>query len=173
MNPFKYFKNLFSGNATGSKKGDQSNSPNISAHEGTLNVGIDSALQVSTVWACVALIVETISSLPVGVFRTLKDGQRESMKGELLYQVLHTSPNKRQTSQEFWEQMLLNFVLRGNAYARIERNKAGDVISLWPMSADQMQVIVADNGSLVYVYSYDNVGIIYTEKEIFHLRGIF
>ena len=172
MNIFQRAYKYFSSNATGQKDGSQDGSPSTSAHESSPFIGIDSALQVSTVWACVSLIVETISSLPVGVYRTGKDGQRESMRGEMLYRVLHDSPNRRQTTQEFWEQMLLNFVLRGNMYARIERAANGDVISMWPLSADQVEVIAVEDGSLLYIYSHGNESIVYTEDQILHIKGM-
>lgn len=172
MNVFQRAIGFFTGNATSQHTGSQDSTPAVSAYEDNPIIGVDGALQVSTVWACVTLIVETISSLPMGVFRGSSGGERETMKGELLYRVLHDSPNRRQTSQEFWEQMLLNFVLRGNAYARIDRAANGEVISMWPLSADQVEVIAADDGSLIYVYYYENEGIVYQERDILHIRGM-
>ncbi|MBL4763510.1 MAG: phage portal protein [Gammaproteobacteria bacterium] len=158
--------------ATKQGKGGQDTSPLSSAHEDAPSVGIDSALQVSTVWSCVVLIVENISSLPLDVYKTDSNNQRTVDKQTRLHQVLHESPNKRQTSMEFWLQMLLNFVLRGNAYARIVRDRNGEVVALWPLAADQVEVIVADDGNLVYVYRFENEGLIYNENDIFHIRGI-
>ncbi|MDB2704904.1 phage portal protein [Pseudomonadota bacterium] len=158
--------------ATQQKNGTQSSEPTSSAHEDAPKVGIDSALQVSTVWACVALIVENVSSLPLDVHKTDSSGKREAAVNDRLYQVMHESPNKRQTSMEFWLQMLLNLVLRGNAYARVMRDNKGEVVALWPMSADQIDVIVADDGSLVYAYTYENKGIVYPENEVLHIRGM-
>lgn len=170
-----YFTKAFSwlfGNATQQRSGSQNTLPSTSPHDDSPSVGIDSSLQVSTVWACVVLIVENISSLPLDVFKQDDDGKREQDKGSRLYQVLHTSPNKRQTAMEFWLQMLLNYVLRGNAYARIVRDSAGDVVSLWPLASDQVEVIVAEDGNLVYVYSYDREGFVYSERDILHIRGM-
>ena len=102
----KTFGWLF-GNATGQRSGSQPISPASAAHEDTPSIGIDSALQVSTVWACVTLLVETIASLPLIVY-TANGDERVIDKESRLYKILHDSPNKRQTSQEFWEQMILN-----------------------------------------------------------------
>lgn len=158
--------------ATQQKEGTQTSDPLTNAHENSPLVGVDSALQVSTVWACVTLIVENVSSLPVDVFKKDKDGNREIDINSRLHQVMSESPNKRQTVMEFWLHMLLNLVLRGNAYARVMRDARGDVISLWPLSADQIEVIVAKDGSLVYVYYYENEGIVYPENEILHIHGM-
>lgn len=170
-----YFSKMFSrlaGWATKQGTGSQSASPSTTAHDDAPIVGVDSALQVSTVWACVSLLVENISSLPLMVYKMQSGGRRETDRSSMLYMVLHHQPNKRHTSQEFWEQMLLNYFLRGNAYAKIERNASGDVVALWPLSADQIEVIVANDGSLLYVYSYDTSAIAYTEKDILHIRGM-
>lgn len=170
-----FFSKIFSflgGNATTQKSGSQSGSPSTSAHDDAPIVGVDAALQVSTVWACVNLLVETISSLPLNVYRSTSDGSREKATDSRIHAILHTSPNKRQTSLEFWEQMLLNYVLRGNAYARIDRDHKGEVLALWPLSADQVDVIAAEDGSLLYAYSYEHKAIIYTERDILHIKGM-
>jgi HK97 family phage portal protein len=167
MNYFSRLYGALMGNATEQRTGSQAASPSTSAHEDAPIVGVDSALQVSTVWACVALLVETIASLPMDVYRVDKDGKRTVDKTSRAYQVLHTSP-----TQEFWEQMMLNYVLRGNAFARIDRAPNGEAISLWPMSADQVDVLVAADGKLVYVYRFDNESLVYDERDILHIRGM-
>mgnify|MGYP000553575531 CR=1 FL=1 len=172
MNYFTKAWSWLTSSATQQKNGSQDTSPSTSAHENAPSVGIDSALQVSTVWACVVLIAETVSSLPLDVYQTDDNDQRTINKQSRLHQVLHESPNKRQTSMEFWLQMLLNFIFRGNAYARIVRDSNGEVIALWPLASDQVEVIVADDGNLVYVYGYENKGLIYNENDIFHIRGM-
>lgn len=160
------------GNATAQRSGSQQATPSSSAYESAPNVGIDGALQVSTVWACVKLLVETVASLPLFVYATDGKGQRTLARSETLYRVLHDSPNRRQTAFEFWAFMLLNLVLRGNAYARIERGANGEVFALWPLAADQVEVKALSDGSLVYAYHLDSETLIFTEDQILHLRGI-
>ncbi len=172
MNAFTSFWSWATGNANAQQKGSQQTQPSSSAHEDAPNVGVDGALQVSTVWACVTLLVETISSLPLMVYETDNEGNRTPMRGERLFTVLHDSPNRRQTSQEFWEQMLLNFFLRGNAYARIMRDANGEVFALWPLSADQIEVVKADDGSIFYRYYINNETLIFLEGDILHIRGM-
>jgi len=171
MSIFTTVQGWFSGNANTQRDGTQLSSPSSTVHEDTPNVGVDGALQVSTVWACVNLLVETIASLPLMVYETNKNGDRTLMRGSRLYEVLHRSPNRQHTSQEFWEQMILNFVLRGNAYAIIERAPTGDLMALWPLSSDQMNVVKVSDGSLIYRYYVNNETLIYLESDILHIRG--
>ena len=161
------------GNANTQRKGSQITQPSVSAHEDSPYVGVDGALQVSTVWACVTLIVETISTLPLNVYKSDQNGNKELVdKTSRLYQVLHNRPNKRQVAIVFWSQMMLNRVLRGNSYARIIRDRNKEVVALWPLSADQMEVIITDSGSMIYAYTIDNETLIYTDKDILHIPGM-
>lgn len=166
------FRSWMRGNATAQRGGVQSALPSGAAYEETPMVGPDAALQVSTVWACVKLLVETIASLPLFVYRTDSAGQRVLARDEQLYAVLHDSPNRRMTAQEFWEFMLLNLVLRGNAYARVERDAKGRAFALWPMAADQVEVKVMPDGSLAYAYVLDSATLIYGEEDVLHIKGI-
>jgi HK97 family phage portal protein len=85
--------------------------------------------------------------------------------------ILHRTPNSRNTAQEFWEQMLLSLILRGNAFALIKRDTKGEVVALWPMSADQVRVQLLTTGDLSYEYSFDNKRLIYLESDVLHIRG--
>lgn len=172
MNWFSSVFNWFRGNSTSQASGKQATVPSASAYDETPNVGPDSALQVSTVWRCVELLSEMIASLPLFVFMTDNNGQRQIARDEVLYQILHDSPNRRQTSMEFWLVMMMSFFLRGNAYARIQRNSIGEAIALWPLSPDQMEVSALPDGSRVYAYIVDNTPFIYHESEILHIHGM-
>lgn len=166
-----FFRHLF-GNSTSQRKGVQDGTPATSAHEGIASVGIDSALQISTVWACVTLIVENIASLPLVVFSKDKDGRRIVDIDDPTYKVFKDTPNPRQTSMEFWTYMLLNYVLRGNAYAIIKRRPNGTVISLWPLAADQVDVFETEDKSLLYRYNYNNEYEYFKADQILHIRGM-
>ena len=172
MNIFSRIVSWLGGNANTQRKGSQQTAPSATAHDDAPVVGVDGALQVSTVWACVTLWVDIISSLPLKVYKTDKEGNRSVEKDSRLYKILHDRPNKRQTSIQFWAQMILNLVLRGNAFAQIRRDGKGEVVSLWPLSADQVEVVVADDGSLVYGYTVDSQSLVFTERDILHIAGM-
>jgi HK97 family phage portal protein len=71
---------------------------------------------------------------------------------------------------EFWQFMTMNFILRGNAYARVVRNAAGEAIELLPLSSDQVEVEVDSTGKVVYKYSYEGKIIVYDERSILHWK---
>jgi HK97 family phage portal protein len=66
--------------------------------------------------------------------------------------------------------MTMNFLMRGNAYARLVRNEAGEVIEMWPLSSDQVEVEVLKDRSIVYKYSYEGQIAVYNEGSILHWR---
>lgn len=159
------------GGALGQHKGQQTGSPAGALVDGSSAIGADGALQISTVWACVWLLANTIASLPIFVYAQ-SDGKRDLARGSLLWQILHDSPNSRMTPIEFWVAMLLNLLLRGNAYARIERSANGEAVALWPMAADQVEMRILDDGSAVYHYRLDNNIAILSEQNVLHIKEI-
>lgn len=172
MNIFTTAYNWLTGWSTRQSKGTQYTQPSSIAFDDVPTVGPDAALQVSSVWACVKLLAETISSLPLHVYAANSDGERTIAKDNSLYQVLHDRPNKRQTAQEFWEYMLFHRFLRGNAYAHIRRNGMGQISALWPLSADHIEVRLLDDGDVVYIYTRDDKTVIFPASEVLHIRGM-
>jgi len=159
------------GGALGDKGGRQTGAPAGSLVEGTTPLHTDGALQISAVWACVDLLSRTIASLPLFVYED-RSGKRTLARESSLWGLLHDSPNARMTPMEFWVAMIMNLLLRGNAYARLDRNSAGEVISMWPMAADQITVEVLPDGSLAYIYAYESDRLVYSEQNILHLKGM-
>lgn len=165
----RWFGNVGS---TGQQQGIQFGEPLTRVYESNKDYGIDGALQVSAVWSAVELLADNLASLPLFVYNRERgqEGHKTLARGTPLWNLLHDSPNRRHTPMEFWQYMTLNYVLRGNAYARLVRNDAGEVIEMWPLSADQVEVEVLTDRSIVYKYSYEGAVAIYDERSILHWR---
>lgn len=133
----------------------------------------DIALQISTVYACARLLAGTVSSLPLMVFKEDSRGNRKVDRGSRLWTILHDQPNAVMTASDFWQAMILQWTLRGNAYAQIVRDSVGDVISLWPLSSDQMTVFSdKETGRLVYQYVRDSQTYDLTPDQVLHIKDI-
>lgn len=130
----------------------------------------DAALQISAVFACVEILAQTISTLPLYVYRD-KGGVRVPDKMSRLWLLLHDSPNRWMTPSEFLSAMVVNRMLRGNAYALIERDSAGEPIALVPLSPDQMEVSVVEGGE-VYVYYQDGDITALAPENVIHWKGL-
>lgn len=166
-----WFTGLFGGRALADASGEQRSEPITSLVEGTRAISTDAALQISAVWACVSVIVNTVSTLPLLVYRNEADGLRSVDRDGNLWRLLHDAPNPRMTSAEFWAAMITNLCLRLNAYARIERDAKGEAVALWPMSADQVEVQVIGR-DVFYAYRYDQDVLILREDQVLHIKGM-
>ena len=169
---FNTFRSWFGrGGAIAETVGTQNASPNAPLVAGVGSVGNDGALQISAVWACIDLRANTIGSLPFFAYN-VRNGEKTLARGSRLYSILHDSPNSRMTPLEFWRAMMLNYDLRGNAYARLERDGAGEVVAMWPMPADQVTVTVLESGSMVYEYTLGQNVAILAESSVLHLKNL-
>lgn len=171
MNISNWFTGLFGGRALAESSGKQSSVPATSLVEGTNVVTIDNALQISAVWACASVIANTIGTLPLLVYENSLGGMRALARESVLWQLLHVSPNSRMTSSEFWIALLVNLVLRNNAYARIDRGPNGEAFALWPMPADQVEVQII-KGEPVYLYRIDNDVMALAADNVLHIKGM-
>ena len=140
--------------------------------DGQPNIAVDGALQISTVWACIERRANVIASLPYFVYERNAAGHKTLARTNRLYTLLHDSPNSRMTPFEFWRAMMMNHDLRGNGYARVDRDDKGEAMSLWPMPADQVQVNVLDDGSMVYVYRLGDDVAVLSADNVLHLKNL-
>ena len=133
-------------------------------------VSDERSLQIATVFACVRLISTVTAGLPLDVFET-KDGNRNKVGlDNPLARLLRFMPNQYMTAVEFREAMTMQLCFYGNAYAFIERNSVGDVISLMPLMTVQMDVRM-ENKRVVYRYKRDTEYVDFKQSDIFHLKG--
>ncbi|PKH20225.1 phage portal protein [Enterobacterales bacterium CwR94] len=151
--------------------GSQMGGTSASGTVGDSVVSDERNMQISTVWACIRLISTVTASLPLDVYETLQDGSRVKTNEHPLAKLLRTHPNQYMTALEFREAMTMQLAAYGNAYALVERNRIGDVISLMPLMSANMDVRLNDSGKVVYKYQRDSEYAYFSQKEIFHLKG--
>ena len=145
------------------------------------NVDERSAMQVTTVYACVRILAEAVAGLPLHTYRYLSGGAKEKALDHPLYYLLHDEPNPEMTSFVFRETLMSHLLLWGNAYAQIIRNGKGQITALYPLMLNRMTVDRTSNGEIYYTYlvnDSDNPnlkaqGQVYLRKEdIFHIPGL-
>lgn len=172
MSLFNSFRGwLGRGGAIAETQGTQAGLPGAALTPDTTNMGVDGALQISTVWACIDRRATLVASLPFFAYEQV-EGEKVLARKSRLYGLLHESPNSRMTPFEFWRAMMMNHDLRGNAYARIDRDGAGEAIALWPMPADQVESEVLENGSMIYKYRLGNDVAVLSDRNVLHLKNL-
>jgi len=110
----------------------------------------DGSLRVTAVFACVKILAETVSSLPLPVYKRLPGGGKERWPQHPLYTLLHDLPNPEMTAMDLRENMMAHLALWGNAYAEIQYDGAGRRTALWPLRPDRVSPARMDDGSLVF-----------------------
>lgn len=172
MNLFNSFRTWWGrSGAVAETTGEQRSSPGAPLVQETANIGVDGALQISTVWACIDRRATTLASLPFFVYEQVK-GEKVLARTARLYAILHDSPNSRMTPFEFWRAMVMFHDLRGNAYARIDRDPSGEALALWPMPSDQVTPHVLKDGSMVYLYRIGSDVAVLAEENVLHLKNL-
>lgn len=133
-------------------------------------VSQQTALQVSTVWACVRLIAETIATLPIALYRRGSNAA-EVAETHPLHDVISRQPNAEQTPVEFWECVVASLLLHGNAFMLPTRS-AGRVIALEFLLPQRMSVRRLSSGEIEYTYiDLSGQRLVMREGEVIHIRG--
>lgn len=144
-------------------------------------VNEQTAMQTTAVYACVRILSEAVAGLPLHIYRYRADGGKERIPQHPLYSLLHDEPNSEMTSFVFRETLMSHLLLWGNAYAQVVRNGRGQVIALYPLLPNKMDVSRAANGELLYTYyrDFDESGIkpeggyvTLRKDEVLHIPGL-
>lgn len=108
-------------------------------------VNEQSVLSLSAVWACVSLLSDTISTLPIG-FYARKPGGREPALEHPLYRVLKRQPNADMTAAQFIGATVANMLLRGVAYWEKDES-AGRIVGLTFLPSARVSVSINSRGA--------------------------
>ena len=135
-------------------------------------VSVQSAIQVSAVYACVRVIAETVASLPLHVYMATDNGSEKASEHPL-YRVLHDEPNREMTSFILREAMLTHLLLWGNSYSQIIRTGRNQIESLYPLLPENMDVDRDSKGKLTYTYTTsDGRAYRLAPEEVLHIPGL-
>lgn len=144
------------------------------------NVNERSAMQMTAVYSCVRILAEAVAGLPLHLYRYKEDGGKERAIDNNLYHLLHDEPNKEMSSFIFRETLMTHLLLWGNAYAQIIRNGKGEVVALYPLMPNKMQVDRDENGELYYIYTrsseeaktMEGAMVYLTPRDVLHIPGL-
>ncbi|MGN1107680.1 MAG: phage portal protein [Huintestinicola sp.] len=144
------------------------------------NVNERSAMQMTAVYACVRILSEAIAGLPLHLYHSKADGGKEKAVGHPLYFLLHDEPNAEMTSFVFRETLMTHLLLWGNAYAQVIRNGKGEVIALYPLMPNRMQVNRNEKGQLYYQYTtssddaptMEGSAVVLMPEDVLHIPGL-
>ena len=131
-------------------------------------VSAESALTFSAVWAAMRILSESISTLPVGVFRKENNGDNTEIRTDLAFLVKY-QPNSYQNKITFYEKIIMDMLSDGNSYVKIVRNGAGRVIELLPLNYGDVEIYTLENK---LYYSDEKTGETHDSENILHFKMI-
>jgi len=105
--------------------------------EAGTNIDQTQAMKINAFYACVLLISDTISTLPVDCF-IRRDGDRVPFRPQPTW---IQRPDVDLLRSEHYQQVLISLLLDGNAFVRVFRDGRGDVVNLVCIAPNRVQVV--------------------------------
>lgn len=122
----------------------------------------ETSLRLSAVYACVRLISDTISTLPVDQF-IRRDGQRFPFRPR---EAWVSNPSTLVDRTTFYQQVLVSMLLDGNVFVHIARESDGSIVELNVLNPMLVEPAVGPNGKF---YRMHNTGRVYQASEMLHI----
>jgi len=128
----------------------------------------DKALTLTAVWCAIRLLSESVSSLPISVYRKQKNGDKlEDIKNPI-YKLVRFKPNYYQNKITFFEFIMLSICTEGNAYVKIIRNNSGVPVELICVDPENVNIVINEN-EMFYNIMEDDV---YDSNDILHFKTL-
>jgi HK97 family phage portal protein len=138
----------------------------------------ETAMRLSTVYRATALLAGAVATMPLPVFRQNDDGTRDQARDHPVRYLLNEEPTPRFTAATFWEFITGSMLLRGDGFAVLIRDGAGNVKEVIPVPSECVTVKRDDN-RLIYViwslyndnYSVDIRPFALDQDDVLHFPG--
>lgn len=148
--------------------------PFAGAWQRNLEINQNTVLSFHAVFSCISLIASDISKMPLRMMRRDSNGiwkENENGKAAAIYR----RPNAFQNRIQFFESWLNSKLCHGNTIVLKIRNTRGDITELRILDWNKVTPLVADDGSVFYQVSPDNMSgvdtpVIVPAREIIHDR---
>lgn len=106
------------------------------------------ALTLSTVWACTSLVSETIGTLPLHIYKKTANGREKADDHQLSY-ILRNKPNTKSTSSVLWQSTVASMLLRGNGILK-KLTVGNKLVGLQFMPYNKLQIRLDFEGNAEY-----------------------
>lgn len=133
----------------------------------------DNAVTISTVWCCLRVISDTLAALPWRTMRRDETGNQFRETTHVVDWLLHWQSNPETPAFRFKRLMGVWAASWGNAYAEIERDRAGRPVWLWPIAPDRVDPYRDEAGELWYeVHNPSKASTFLHYRDMLHFRGM-
>ena len=141
----------------------------FSQYDSLDGMSTDRALTFSAVWAAIRLLSESVSGLPISVFKREANGDKVEDSSSKLFNIIKYQPNSYMDKISFYEKIMLDLLTNGNSYVRIIRDNNANPLELICLNYTNVKIISKDN----YIYYQDsNAGGTYSADDVLHFKLI-
>jgi HK97 family phage portal protein len=128
----------------------------------------DTSLKIGAVYACVRLLADTISTLPVDTFYR-EGGSRLVFRPKPIWV---ETPDIGMAREDFLQQAMVSLLLDGNVFIRIFRGRSGEVTSLTVLNPTRVEVR-RNPATREIEYAIDGTaGAVLTAAEVLHITEL-
>jgi len=129
-----------------------------------VTINQDNSLRIATLYACVRLLSDTVSTLSADTYRRV-NGVRVPFRPRPLW-LDSPDPDLANTRDDFVSQIMVSLLLDGNAFVHIVRN-AGDIVAL--VVIDPMRVLVRRNPNHQVEYALKDTNVVFSREDVLHI----
>lgn len=140
------------------------NTPPSLLHRKGMSVTSETALQVSTAYACIRAIASTMAYLPKGIHEQTEEGKQIKPQHPV-HELISSAPNSYETAFQFWSRMYTASLCYGRGVALIDRDSfTGYPKSMHVVHPKNMRTLDMDGAMLVEIdgktYAWEDVLIV-------------
>jgi len=126
------------------------------------------SLQIATVYSCVRLYVDTLSTLPAGAF-IRSQGTRRPYGPRPAWL---DAPYPGVTWGQHIAQVMVSVLLSGNSYTRVFRSPLGEPVALMVLNPQQVEPQANPDGTVSYVWSSATSQAVIPQRDVLHITEL-
>ena len=128
----------------------------------------DKALTLTSVWNAIRLLSESVSSLPITVYKKENNGDKVEDVSNRIYNLIKFKPNNFQNKITFFEYVMFSVLTDGNAYVQIVRDNSANPVQLIPLNPSNVNIFIKENELF---YQMDG-GSVLDSADVLHIKLI-
>lgn len=134
----------------------------------------DEALKYSVYFACLRILAETFTSVPINEYKKLKNGDKEKTDDTGLLDILKNVTNSEMSSRSAFEMAVNQINLGGNIVFERQYNMLGELVGLYPYPWQHVKIERDKHtDKLIYeIQKPDGYKYRYERKDVFHVAGL-
>lgn len=135
-------------------------------------VSKEQALRLSTVFACVEVLSNSVAQLPLEPYTVDSFGRRSKAYTHPTYDLLCYEPNTRMTRYTLIKALVVSCLMEGNGFARVTVGHDGVATALTYIPANEIAIITAQDpkdGEVISYYYHARTGSTIYPEEMVHI----